>query len=409
MNLKEKLQLIESFSKAFQPVEEIPADYGIEKFIDGENLHTPYGSCFVTTKFFDQQYHHATIAISETDHISPTILATLGKNETLQAMDLKNTVFFDTETTGLSSGTGTYIFLAGFGYFEKKDFVITQFFLRDFDEEMAFLYAVHQLLEKFTGIISYNGKCFDWPLLKTRFVYSRINHELENFHHLDLVYTARRVWKQRLIDCSLGNIENHILNFQRVNDIPSYLIPQTYFHYLRTKNTKPLIPIFHHNMLDILSMVALLIKSAHVYRTPTDVLDEQQDLSSLAQAFQNMKKWEKSIVIYENLMKETIDQTTKNRIALKLSYCYKRLRLWEQAVQLWQDMIAEGFFSIEPYIELAKYYEHHLRDYKNAVDIVNRALQVLEIAKQLREDPHLNIYRDELTYRLKRITRKLFD
>lgn len=407
MNLKEKLGLIESFSKTFKPVEKSRVKSGIEEFIEGEYLTTPMGQCFVATKKFDGQHFHGTNSIAKSDHITPDILASLGKDEKLLKMKLENTIFFDTETTGLSSGVGTCIFLAGCGYFENDGFVIKQYFLRDFNEELAFLYAINQLLKNFTGIVSYNGKSYDWPLLQTRFIYSRLECELINPLHLDLVHTARRIWKKRLGDCSLENIEQQVLNFRRENDIPGSLIPQTYFEYLRTKNAMPLVQIFHHNILDILSMAALLNKSAYIFKAPIDFLDEHQDLFSLAHTYENMRQWQKSITIYENLLNCSPEKRTKSQIALQLSYCYKRTGKWKQAVQLWKNIIAGDFFSIEPYIELAKYYEHHQRAYKKAADVVEQALNVLEIVEQLRDNSEFSHYKDELNYRLKRINGKL--
>ena len=406
MNLKEKLQLIESFSKAFRPIDEPSIKHGIEQFMEGEEVATPYGPCFVKTMIFDGAYYHGSISVTRIDYITSKILSSLGKDETLRMMDLKKTLFFDTETTGLSSGAGTYIFLAGFDYFENDRLIIKQFFLRDFDEELAFLYAVNELLKNFSGIISYNGKAYDWPLLQNRFIFSRLNCELNAPLHLDLLYTARRIWKRRLADCSLENIERHVLNFHRVNDIPGSLIPQVYFQYLRDKNPQPLIRIFQHNVLDILSMVTLLSKLSQIFQAPFNYLQERDDLISLAHTFENMKQWRQSITIYEKLLRQYLDRETKGQIALRLSYCYKRLEMWQQAVLLWQNMITDGFNNIEPYIELAKYYEHRICDYKNATEIVIRSLKVLEIAEQLWDDFRLSSVKQELNHRLSRITQK---
>ena len=48
---------------------------------------------------------------------------------------LSRTLFLDTETTGLSGGTGTVAFLTGIGYFEDDSFVVEQDFMRDYPEE----------------------------------------------------------------------------------------------------------------------------------------------------------------------------------------------------------------------------------------------------------------------------------
>lgn len=404
MNLKQKLKFIDSITHTTHAIAVKPAGVGIEQFMEGEFIDTPYGDCFTATKKYDANYIHGISSIRKVDHITPQVLASVGKDEKLLQMELNKTVFLDTETTGLSSGVGTYIFLIGFGFFENDAYAIKQFFLRDFNEEMAFLYAVNQFLKNFTGIISYNGKSFDLPLLQNRFIYSRINTEPLNLLHLDLVHTARRIWRQRLSDCSLENIEQHVLNFYRENDVSGYLIPSIYFQYLRGRNAEPLVQVFRHNRLDLLSLSALLVQSSYIFLSPAEQLQHHQDLLSLAHAFENIRQWQSSINIYRNLLVDGIDdRQLENQIALQLSYCYKRLRMWEEAEALWQRIIDDGLFRIEPYFELAKYYEHHRRDYERAAEIVNRALQNLEIAEQLRGNSDFTFFKDDLKYRLNRI------
>jgi uncharacterized protein YprB with RNaseH-like and TPR domain len=87
--------------------------------------------------------------------------------------DAAKWVFLDTETTGLAGGTGTYAFLVGLAWWHEDGFVIEQHFMRDHSEEPSVLLAI---AERFAGervLVTFNGKSFDWPLLKTRFQMSR--------------------------------------------------------------------------------------------------------------------------------------------------------------------------------------------------------------------------------------------
>src|SRR6185503_2360661 len=55
------------------------------------------------------------------------------------------TVFLDTETTGLSGGTGTYVFLVGLAtWTAPRTITVTQYFLGDLGAEAAFLHAVRE-------------------------------------------------------------------------------------------------------------------------------------------------------------------------------------------------------------------------------------------------------------------------
>ena len=75
--------------------------------------------------------------------------------------------------------------------------------------------------------------------------------------HYDLVHAVRRVWKKRLNDCSLNNIERLILGFHREGDVPGYLIPQIWMDYLDSRDARPLEGVFYHHAMDILSLAAL--------------------------------------------------------------------------------------------------------------------------------------------------------
>ena len=106
-------------------------------------------------------------------------------------------LFFDLETTGLSSGAGTIAFLAAFGRFasaENNDVLeITQYLLLDYPGEAGF---VELMVGEFEGspiVVSYNGKCFDAQILKTRCLMNGIKAPL--LLHADLLHPARRLWK----------------------------------------------------------------------------------------------------------------------------------------------------------------------------------------------------------------------
>lgn len=51
----------------------------------------------------------------------------------------ENLLFLDTETTGLHGGAGTVAFLVGIGRFEKGQFTVRQYLMRDYDEEIFVL------------------------------------------------------------------------------------------------------------------------------------------------------------------------------------------------------------------------------------------------------------------------------
>ncbi len=407
MNIKEKFRFIEQIQ---QPQKKEPENFlphpKIDQVLEGEIISTPLGSAFVKTIEFDVQFQHGIVQLGQVEEISPYFLKLAGKDENLLQLDLSKTMFFDTETTGLAGGSGTYIFLLGMGFFSDDKFIIKQFFMRDFPEEPAMLHLIHEHLENFSSFISFNGKSFDMPLLKTRFTYHRIKSQLDDLPHLDLLHAARRIWKRRLTDCSLSSLEQQILHVSRTSDIPSYLIPHTYFEYLRTKNAHPIKKIFYHNEIDILSLVSLTILLNNIHKQPTEVLPDRVDLLTLARHYENTNQWQNNISIYQTLLAEENNRAMRRELNLKLSYCHKHLGEWEQAALLWQELTTSSGFVFEAYEELAKYYEHRTSDLNAAEQIVAKALASLEIMEQIKPDAVFSTYREDFSHRLKRIQRK---
>ncbi|MDZ7265106.1 MAG: ribonuclease H-like domain-containing protein [candidate division KSB1 bacterium] len=408
VDIKEKLQFLEKIQQP--PKSEpyyVPLHPDLSEFIPGQVIATPYGGAFVRVQKFSLDHNHGLIQLGQINEISPYVLQLAGKDQNLLQLNFKESIFLDTETTGLSGGSGTLIFLLGMGYFADDDFVLKQFFLRELDEELALLYLVHEELGRFRSFISFNGKAFDWPLLQSRFIYHRLKNELVDPPHLDLLHAARRIWKGRLQDCSLSNLEQKVLQVQRHGDIPSYLIPHLYFEYLRTKDPLAVKPIFYHNEVDVLSMVSLTILLHRIHAQPLQELDDSLDLSTLARFYENTRQWQRNISIYQTLLQDERSNDRKNEYSLQLSYCYKRLGQWAEAVEIWDQLIRSSNVRFEAFEELAKYYEHRVRDLKMAEKIAASALERLELLEQFSHGLPLAQWRSEFSRRLQRIRQKL--
>lgn len=190
------------------------------------------------------------------DTSGPTIRQTADLLEQTLRAPIESLLFLDTETTGLSGGTGTYAFLVGIGYFEGSDrFRVRQYFMRHPGDELGMLHALERELVDRPTAVTFNGKSFDLPLLVTRY---RMYHREPRLPsgHLDVLAPARAIWKHRLPDCSLGTLESTIFNLRREIDAPGWMIPQIYSSYLRTRQLDQLIPVFEHNNEDIVTLTS---------------------------------------------------------------------------------------------------------------------------------------------------------
>lgn len=319
-----------------------------------------------------------------------------GDSKLFQGMEyrnFKNLLFYDLETTGLSGGAGTIAFLAGFGWIEKNKLIINQYFLHDFPGEIDFLQLINELLVPGKILVSYNGKSFDHPLLRTRFLMKGL--ELNELPEIDLLHTARRLWKNRLPSCRLGTIENSILGIRRTGDIPGIEIPDIYFNYLKnnqdTENNMRMERVFKHHLQDIRSLAGLLAHMEKLWADPTAALEE--DKTALGKLLLSRGRKEG-----EELLKDSWNREDYSAGKV-LSIYYKRTGNFIEAAEIWKKMW-QNKKDLFQSIELAKYYEHKTKEIEPAMSIV-RSLLCEDIIRG-------NIKITEaLEHRMKRLERKL--
>jgi uncharacterized protein YprB with RNaseH-like and TPR domain len=180
-----------------------------------------------------------------------------------QKMDVEFTrdrvCFLDIETTGLSPTT--YLFLIGLMFWEKSDFVAELVFARNYAEETAVLRYVRDTLARFDSVVTYNGDRFDLPFIETRLATTRVE-PLEPFASVDLLYTARRVFRGVLPNCRLGTVERHLRGIDRTGDIPGRYIPEAYHDYVRTNDARAMRNVLYHNRMDLFTMAILINRLA---------------------------------------------------------------------------------------------------------------------------------------------------
>jgi uncharacterized protein YprB with RNaseH-like and TPR domain len=183
-------------------------------------------------------------------------------------------LFVDLETTGLSGGAGTHVFLIGCGWFTADDgFATRQFLLTRFEDERRLIQAVATELERAGALVSFNGKSFDAPLLETRFLFHRLEWVGARLPHVDVLHPARRFWRydtgsaicvQQSANCSLTALEHRLLGTMRKHDVAGIDIPARYFRFVRSGDAQPLVSVLEHNRLDLLTLAALTSRLLHL-------------------------------------------------------------------------------------------------------------------------------------------------
>ena len=332
---------------------------------------TGAGSCYLRELCFTLEQRHGRFTLEEGLSCSGSDLALPARDRNLPAIIPSQYLFLDVETTGLSGGTGTWVFLIGLGWLAGDTFRIRQYFLRHPAEEGAMLSHFTTFADSFDGLITFNGKAFDIPLIQTRQLLRKTGRLTAPRDHLDLLICARSLWKERFPSRRLGFLEESLLGFQRHDDIPGEQIPAVYFDYLRHGETALLKKVFEHNVYDILSMAVLLGRVAAT--AASEKPEHPAESYALGRLCQEAGYMEKAKMFYRQAAGEGAGALGQAALA-RLGLLYKKEGNWPEAVNLWQKLARQRGTSVEAYVELAKYYEHRARDYATALDWSRRAL-----------------------------------
>lgn len=284
-------------------------------------------------------------------------------------------LFLDTETTGLSGGTGTYVFLIGVARFLDGQLVLRQFFLPELHGERALLHALDEFAQGCTGLVSFNGKCFDLPLIANRYIMQRSRMRLPSDCHLDLLWPARRVWSRRLPSCALTALEQAVLGVARQGDVPGALIPELYFRYLRTKEATPLRLVFEHNRRDVLALAALAGALCAAFAEPVHYIRHPIDHVALGRLFARQREFTLAQQCFTQALTGRLPRDERGWAWFGLAECHLRLGRPDEALPLLQAAARQGGpAGLEAAITLAKYLEHQARDYAAAAEATAQAL-----------------------------------
>lgn len=378
----------------------------LEILVAGEWIASSEGRFLLTERLYPLDHEHGGWRLDALLDVPSEEWAPFA-SPTGQCFDAARAVFIDTETTGLARGAGTYAFLIGIGFYQGDHFVLRQYFMPDYADEEALLSYVAQDLAGREGIISFNGRCFDWPILEARYILARREPPCGAAAHLDLLPLSRGLWRRTLSSCALSALETQVLGLTRDEiDIPGYLIPQIYQEYLRYGYTRPLARVFYHNAMDVLSMVSLAARAGHGLLCAGQATDhELQDHLALGRLYERRGLAERAIAAYRYAAEHSPQASDRGLALQYLSFLYKRLGRLEDAAAIWRSQLDKD--ALYPYIELAKQLEHQERSPAQAREVVLAALDWLHAHELHLSRWEREALRHDLDHRLVRLDRRL--
>ncbi|MFP7484692.1 ribonuclease H-like domain-containing protein [Priestia filamentosa] len=405
MSLKNKLARMKSHlnveegkekPKLRPPVQSIP-------YLDEwENFNTTVykgteGFCLIREVKYPLDYKHGLYTFKELTHVIEGWNATDYHHPlSSKGYSTSELFFFDTETTGLSTGAGTTIFLLGYARVERDGVIFRQHVLPDQSGEIAFYESFLQEVN-YEALVTYNGKSFDWPMVKTRHTLLREHlPKLPSFGHFDLLHASRRLWKRKLESVKLVNVEKEILNIERHDDIPGFLAPMIYFDYVETKKTEGLMKVMQHNEQDILSLITLYIHlSKHLLQNVDRTSTESYEV---ARWYEALGEKERAVRQYEEVIGGEDEEAEKALFALGIQA--KREKEWEKSRGYFGRIKRTRKLIMQAQIELAKLYEHQFKEIKDATFYAEKAYSYIDETTNER-------LKQELEKRLKRLREKV--
>jgi len=317
--------------------------------------------------------------------VGRSALSTIFNQPSYGEIDPLKLIYFDTETTGLSGGTGTIPFMLGFGYIDGESFDVKIFVLNDPAREELFLEEIDRFLAglDISGVVTYNGKSFDYPLMETRYILNRKRFPLLDRPHLDFLSPARVIWKNTYPSRKLGYLGDVLLNISRADDVDGSLIPGLYFEYLRTGNFTMIEKVIEHNALDIVGLSALLLLGCRYVDDVSCTTDEGEILgvAILQERSGLLDEAEKQYrFLNETGSRDEIIALSARRLAL----IKKKNKLFEEAEDLWRLLSDKG--DRRAFREMSVYLEHRKKDFAGALEFVEKGLELVEITEVQRLD-----------------------
>jgi uncharacterized protein YprB with RNaseH-like and TPR domain len=308
-------------------------------------------------------------------------------------------LFLDTETTGLSGGTGTYAFLIGLAWWDSGGLQVEQFFMRDFHEEHSILHELAARLSERPVLVTFNGKSFDWPLLENRFTMTRAIATPRLAAHLDLLHPARALWKLRLGSVRLVELERHVLDapklgWHREEDVLSALIPQHYFDYLRGGPAAPVAGVVRHNQMDLRGLAAIMgrIDALLAASSRADQDVDSLDLFGLSRFLQKRGDSDRAHAACSQALDLGLPSEYRPQARRELAFLAKRRGDHAAAALLWHEVAAEktvnALDAIHACEQLALYYERRMKDFTRAMEFARLALAKVTRLRGHSRDPY---------------------
>ena len=368
--------------------------------LGGHWFRSPQGPGYVVESVYESGHTHGNIALHRGLALDLSRLAGQVREPRLASCDPAGLVYVDTETTGLG-GAGCMVFLAGVARFDGSLLKLRQYLLPAPQYEGGLLGGLAEELATASGLVSYNGKSFDLPLLESRYILARMQPGWRGLPHLDLLHPNRRLFRGSFDSHRLVHMETEMLGFEREDDCPSAEVPARYFRFQRSSDPTHILPVLRHNAWDILSLVAL---AAHL----ASVCDNTDFPLQSARASEYEGDFGTAAVRFEAAAETSSGKSQRIEAMEHAAVCHAKAGDFAAAAHWWRALIDEPRCRrLTPYVELAKIEEHRNRDIPAAYALISEAHALVARGLLRPGATGGEVGVEALEHRLERLRRKL--
>ena len=348
----------------------------VDDIFSGDWEYGEYGDVFIMCDDMPIGTMHGEVSLIAEKEI-PALFSLEFSNKDIHS-EIGDIVFVDIETSNLSFGAGSFVFLIGLCFFSDNAVRTELLFIDHPGAEKALLDIFSSKISTFSVISSYNGKSFDLPFLRNRCLFHGTDPDFMDKSHIDLLHYARRFWKLRIESCRLSDIERLILKHQRKeSEIPGWMVPQIYFDFLSQKDPRMLEGIFYHNKDDVLSLAALFVYiNRFLKQTNLSEETDGKDFLSLAQVYEKKNEITQAIVCYQQGLDICKDTTILPHFYWRYGLLFKKTGDFSKALAAWEKSASNN--HIPSCIELSMYYEHQMRDPQTALQWAEKAHALID-------------------------------
>lgn len=305
----------------------------------------------------------------------------------------------DTETTGLESGTGTLVFVVGLVRWSAAGQTLVQLFLPEPAGELRFLEALQDELAAAAGLLSYNGRGFDVPRLRSRMRLHRLDDDLLDLPHLDLLYPTRRLVRGWLPDARLKTVEERLLATVREGDLPGEFAPEVYRNLQLEGRDTGLADVVRHNALDVENLPRLADRLAGVLSGAE--AGGLPDCCFLEVARHKLDRGEPADDVLARVI-DGDDPSARGEARAMLARTCRRQGDHRGSARIWRAHLEDQPADLLARVELAKLLEHRLGDLQGALALVAEARTLVGLRRA--DDPTLS---EELDHRYRRLVRRI--